>query len=376
MDKVTYRTQKSDLVKVGLPEQTTTYKPISHEELIDLTLNSIQGAGFELQNEWYESAREGQIATGHYAIKNIADDQMQLRIAWQNSYNKQVSLKFALGLHVFVCSNGAVSGDMGAFRKKHTGDIQNFTPKTIEEYIRTAGEAFSQMQKQRDAMKEIILDTRMKGELLGRMYIEQDFIESTQMNIIKREIAKPTYDYGALNSLWEMYQFTTFSMKDVHPSLWMKNHLAANSFFIGESGLLISKSSVSMNVEEVSANQVSMFEVTGFVESTDPTDVEAEVTEIIKDEIPETVIEPLVVEERLDVKDVSDNVRQYPLTSEEVVETTLDQTYVAQLSKDPKEGSVTSPEVISSGIEIETPQDDTSDEPVIGVKNKDYSEFD
>jgi hypothetical protein len=102
MDKATYKTTKSELAQIVLPEQTKSYKPIGHQQLIDLTLNSIQGAGFELEKEWYQSAREGQIATGHYTIKNIADKEMQLQIGWQNSYNKQVSLKFALGVHVFI----------------------------------------------------------------------------------------------------------------------------------------------------------------------------------------------------------------------------------------------------------------------------------
>lgn len=265
MDKVTYRTTKSELVKVALPEESRTYKPIGHEQLINLTLNSIQGAGFELEKEWYQSAREGQIATGHYAIRNIADKEMQLQIGWQNSYNKQVSLKFALGVHVFICSNGACSSDMGNFKRKHTGDVQEFTPKTIEEYIHTAGEAFIQMQAQRDRMKEIQLSKRVQGELLGRMYIEEDFIESTQLNIIKREISKPTHDYGVPNSLWEMYQFTTYSMRDIHPSFWMKNHLAANSFFVNESGLFIPKvEPIVISVEEGSPNQVSMYDVPEF----------------------------------------------------------------------------------------------------------------
>ena len=275
MDKTTYKTTKSELVRVDLPEETKSYKPITHEQLIDLTLNSIAGAGFELEKEWYESAREGQIATGHYAIRNIADDEMQLRIAWQNSYNKQVSLKFALGVHVFICANGCCSGDMGSFRRKHTGDVQDFTPTTIEEYIKSAGETFIQMQGQRDAMKEIELSKRVQAELLGRMYIEEDFIESTQMNIIKRELSKPTYDYGAPNSLWEMYQFTTFAMRSIHPSLWMKDHLAANSFFITQAGLYVPKTesvAISVKDSDVSPNQMDMSEVPGFTEAEDVSD--------------------------------------------------------------------------------------------------------
>lgn len=268
MDKVNYKTTKSELVKVELPEQTSTYKPISHEQLINLTLASIYNAGFEIEKEWYESARDGKIATGHYAIKNIADDEMQLQICWQNSVNKAVSLKFALGIHVFVCSNGACSSDMGNFKRKHTGDVQDFTPKAIEEYIGTAGETFKQMQNQRDKMKEMQLSKRVQAELLGRLFAEENIIESTQMSIIRRELMKPTYDYGAPNSLWELLQFTTFSARDIHPSLWMKEHLAINSFFIKEAGLFVPEKKNILIENDISngfkpANQMEIYDVPG-----------------------------------------------------------------------------------------------------------------
>ncbi len=166
---------------------------------------------------------------------------MQLQIGWQNSYDKSLSLKFALGTHVFICSNGCVSGDFGAFKKKHHGEVQTFTPSAIVEYIKRAGEAFRLMQTQRDAMKEIEISKRVQAELIGRMIVENQFIESTQLNIIRDELKHPTHDYGCSGSLYELYQFTTFSMKEVHPTLWMKNHIDAHSFFVEASGLILPK---------------------------------------------------------------------------------------------------------------------------------------
>jgi hypothetical protein len=66
-------------------------------------------------------------------------------------------------------------------------------------------------------------------------------IRSTQLNIIKRELKAPTHDYGASGSLWELYQFTTFAMKEVHPSLWMNNHIEAHGFFVNAAGILVTR---------------------------------------------------------------------------------------------------------------------------------------
>ena len=239
MSTQTYNTTKELLLTAEIPAQTRTYKPVTHEQLMDLTLESIQSAGFKLDKELYSAAREGNVANGRYTISNVADSEMQLEIGWQNSYDKSLSLKFAIGTRIFICGNGCVSGDYGAFRKKHQGEIQTFTPNAITEYIKQAGDAFRKLQSEREKMKNIELTKRTTAELIGRMYIEECLIESTQLNIIKREVEKPSFDYGAPGSMWELYQHTTYALKGSHPSSWMNNHIDAHSFFINESGILV-----------------------------------------------------------------------------------------------------------------------------------------
>jgi hypothetical protein len=239
-----YSMTKGILVNAELPQQTRTYKPISHQQLMDLTLESIYQAGFELDQETYSGARDGQIGNGKYTIKNIADSEMQLQIGWQNSYDKSLSLKFAIGTRIFICQNGCVSGDFGAFRKKHVGSVQEFTPSAITEYIKRSGDVFTKMQKDRENMKQIEVSKRTSAELIGRMYLEEEIIQSTQLNIIKREMDNPSFDYGATGSMWELYNHTTLAMKELHPSLWMNSHMKAHSFFVNESGLLVPNSEI------------------------------------------------------------------------------------------------------------------------------------
>ena len=230
---------KELLLSTPLPQETNSYKPISHEQLIDLTLTGIEKSGFKLETELYSSAQEGNIANGRYTISNVADDEMQLQIGWQNSYNKQLTLKFALGTSIKICQNGMVSGDFGAFKKKHVGEIQTFTPQAITDYIKSAEEAFKRIQVEREAMKQVEVDKRVISELIGRLYIEEELIQSTQLNIIQRELKKPTHNYGAEGSLWELYQFTTFSMKEIHPRLWMENHMNVHKFFTEQAGIIL-----------------------------------------------------------------------------------------------------------------------------------------
>jgi hypothetical protein len=245
------------LIATPVSDETVTYKPVSHLQLMDLTLESIHKAGFSLDKELYSSAREGNVANARYTISDVSDSEMQLQIGWQNSYDKSLSLKFAIGTHVFICANGCVSGDYGSFKKKHTGEIQTFAPNAITEYIKSASEGFRRMQDEREKMKNISLTRTAKAELIGRLILDEGIIKSTQLNIIKKEMDSPSFDYGSPDSMWELYQFVTYSMKEIHPSLWMRDHIDAHNFFTTESGIIISN--LNDRLDDIVPNQLDMF---------------------------------------------------------------------------------------------------------------------
>ncbi len=79
-----YNTTKELILNTPVPVQTRTYKPVSHGQLIDLTLDGISKAGFILDKQTYSAAADGQIANGKFSISNVADSEMQLQIGWQN----------------------------------------------------------------------------------------------------------------------------------------------------------------------------------------------------------------------------------------------------------------------------------------------------
>ena len=227
-----YGTTRSLLTNAPLPVETRTYKPVPHAQVIDLTLESLDKAGLSIERSVYSSAKDGKVATGRHFIKNVNDNEMQLQVMWQNSYDKSKVLSFSIGANVLVCTNGMFAfRSMNSFRRKHVGEIQSFTPDAIPEYIKRAGDMFITLQKDRDQMKQLEVSKRLTAELLGRMYFEEKFLESTQLNIIKRELENPTHDYHSKGSLYELYQFTTFAIGGIHPSRWMDDHINAHQFF-------------------------------------------------------------------------------------------------------------------------------------------------
>lgn len=225
------------LSAVPAPEQTNTYKPILHKDLDLLTKDLLQKNNYDLKDTTYLTARNGQQAIGKYNINFGGDKEMGLMIAWNNSYDKTTTVKYAIGANVFVCSNGMVAGDMGAYKHRHSGDVQVITPQMIEDYIKTSADTFAQMVKDRERMKEISITKKTCAELIGRMFVDDQIITVNQLSVIKNEIIKPSFDYGIENTAWNLMNDVTHALKQSHPQHWMKQHIDTYKFMKEEFAL-------------------------------------------------------------------------------------------------------------------------------------------
>jgi len=226
------------MITAPLPEKTESYTPISHKSVIDYSTSTLQKMGFTVKNSIYRSSLDGLIGQGEYHLQYGNDPEMGLMLAWQNSYNKQVSFKYAIGAHVFVCSNGMVAGDLASYKRKHTGTADAEALQHIESYVGDAKMIFERLIHDREVLKTQELTERQVAEMIGRMYIHDQIITSTQINIMKRELEKPTYDYGVgPNNAWSVYNYATHAFKEDSPRNWIKRHTDLHNFFAGEFGI-------------------------------------------------------------------------------------------------------------------------------------------
>lgn len=225
-------TAMDKLYSAVLPPKTDSYTPISHKFIDESTKKVLKEMGFTISKIHYRSSTDGRVGQAEYHLNYGNDPEMGLMVAWQNSYNKLVSFKYAVGAHVFICSNGCVAGDIGAYRRKHTGTADEDATSTIVSYLSSAKNIFEKLVEDREKLKKIDLTPTRMAEIMGRMFIEKEIITSTQINIMKRELEKPTYDYGVpVNNAWSLYNFATFAFKEDSPRNWMNRHIDLHGFF-------------------------------------------------------------------------------------------------------------------------------------------------
>lgn len=226
-------TTKSALLSAKRPLETKSYAPVPHKVVIETVLEAFDKANLQVLSEEYKEARDGRQANGIYQL-NTGDNEMNVRLIWQNSYDKSLPLVSAMGGHVIVCSNGLIVGDMGKFKRKHTGTVLQEFQEEIGMYINQAGEIFEKMKKDRELMKNIDITSTATAELIGRMFLEEDLITATQIGIIKRELENPSFDYKANGSVWQKYNAVTLALKESHPTNYIKSHVDVHGFFAKE----------------------------------------------------------------------------------------------------------------------------------------------
>lgn len=225
---------KQILLAATTPPSTKSYSPVSHKNVMDFTLEQIDRAGLKLTEERYTANKDGMIGMGFYQIKGFGDAEMGMELAWQNSLDKSLSLKWAIGGRVFICANGMVRGDIGTFKRKHTGSILDEYADAVKRYVGDAEMHFAKLLADKDFMKSITVSERKTAEMLGRMFIEKDILNATQLNIVKRELIKPTYDYKADGTLWQLYNHCTVALKEAHPLHHMNQHTDLHEFVTNE----------------------------------------------------------------------------------------------------------------------------------------------
>ena len=118
------------------------------------------------------------------------------------------------------------------------GEIQTLTPQKIYEFIYNTASNFSSYIAHRDLLKTIILPKEKLYKLVGKLYLEEDILNTDQFNILRREIKSPTYSYGTKgNTVWDFYNHVTASLRTSHPSNWINNHITFDEFINKELNL-------------------------------------------------------------------------------------------------------------------------------------------
>jgi hypothetical protein len=226
---------------IQLPEETDSYKPVSHGSLIATLESKLLEKGLIPTQKRYSTAKGGQELFGMWALGDRDSMQVgdqQLAINFVNSYNKHLKLSLIPGLLTKICSNGAMSRmAIATFDRKHTGSINEEFPIFIESSLEGMHTLYEKMLSDFAKLKEVSLNKKLMSELAGRLFIKEDLITAEQVSLLKREIEKPTFDQFIPENAYSFYQHCTWSIRKSSPSEVIDRYTGIHEFITHEFAL-------------------------------------------------------------------------------------------------------------------------------------------
>lgn len=217
-----------------VPAATDSYSPIPHSYFLDDLARQInETQGLQVRDRRIYTNLAGTKLVGffpiqHYGIESDPRFGLEMMIGFKNSYDKSMAAALAAGANVIVCGNGVVAGDMLSFKRKHTGAIAEELREKATQAIQSMVEGFSILLSQVDIMQNYVLTQRDKSEILGVLYFEENIVKPNQLSIIKKEMYESLYFRG--DTLWDLYNNVTESLKRSHPMTHIEDHIHLHNF--------------------------------------------------------------------------------------------------------------------------------------------------
>ena len=217
----------SDLDKVPLPEETRTYKPVSHFDLVRNTTDMgnmfLKNQGYKLQNQNYALGRKGKHMFFCLNYKNGTED-VGLTIGGRNSYDKSTTIGIAVGMNVFICDNLCFRGDQVTYLRKHTGNVYDDLEIILMRTMKNADTEFKRMNDQSMKMKDIELTDNNAYRQLGLLF-GKNILLPRQLSVAKKEWEKPKHEVFKEKNMWSFYNACTEALKLSPPKEVLTSHV-------------------------------------------------------------------------------------------------------------------------------------------------------
>jgi hypothetical protein len=230
----------SKMIGTAMPEKTKTYTPIAHTAVINRVRSEITNAGYIITGEEYRSTNDGLIAIGTLKMNYKADPDIELSANFLNSYNKQFAFRFSLGGLVKSSNNSIMlsNSKFGSYKRVHKGSANILAEGKISEFINDSELYWSTLVEHKDKLKDVLLTSTMQHDILGELFIKRKILNTMQLNTIRTEMDKPSFDYKTDNdSAWALYNHIALALKDSHPSDWMNDQVIVHELFSAMLGL-------------------------------------------------------------------------------------------------------------------------------------------
>ena len=204
---------RDEIANVPTPEGTASWKPVPHMDVIDAVTDVVRAHNWQIIDEQYGLAREGQRMFGVMRINNSSSPEWSRCIGIRNSHDQSLSVGLAAGISVMCCSNLAFGGAM-VLKRRHTSRIElgNLVLTAVDELemeflnLETVSEDLKLHEVKADEARAVIVKAAEVGA-----------VNSCDIVPIFREFQKPRHEEFTEPTRWSLLNAFTEHAKKYSP---------------------------------------------------------------------------------------------------------------------------------------------------------------
>ncbi len=202
------------LKHLPLPEETDTFKPIPHHELVEQILQSLSFRRLSVVREEYAVSPDGMKLFGLIEL-DVEYSGVRFAIGLRNANDKSMRVGLVAGYRVMVCENKMLTGDFQPMLAKHSKNfnLMDGLSVAVDRIQRNIGEVSDQIGRKKVTM----LSIDNARSLIYQGFLEQKFPISLLRAVHSEYFIKPSFEEFRGNNLWALENAFTTTFKKLKP---------------------------------------------------------------------------------------------------------------------------------------------------------------
>ena len=205
---------RDEIALVPTPAATASWKPVPHVEVIDAVTDVVRAHNWQILDEQYGLARDGQRMFGVIRINRTSSTEWSRCIGIRNSHDRTIAVGLTAGLTVRCCSNLMFGGSM-VLKRRHTSRIE--LNGLVLEAVEELEMEFLTLETVAEDLKiQYVKDDIARADIVKAA--EAGAVNSCDIVPIFREFKEPRHEEFAEPTRWSLLNAFTENAKKYSPA--------------------------------------------------------------------------------------------------------------------------------------------------------------
>jgi hypothetical protein len=208
------RITREELVELPVPEETRTFKPISHSDLIEKIIETLWYRRMTIVRDEYAVSQDGMKLFGLLEM-DLEYKGVRFAIGIRNSNDKSMRVAMVAGYKVTVCDNMMLQGDFQPLLAKHSKNfaLEDGLSIACDRIQRNVGKLHGEINRK----QEQVIESRDAKSLLYTAFTDGRFPISLFRAVHREFFIAPSYEEFKGSTMWSLENAFTTSFKKLNP---------------------------------------------------------------------------------------------------------------------------------------------------------------